>query len=484
MEDYLDIFTFEYIEFVEKFKKLNDKYDNILTRPLEDFYLYYDLFEENMAGYFYDFCVSCGDGKSFYLINYDQDGNYLDVLNYTLTHPVSKAGFGVAAEPVVDWEKKETSWIFGENQVNESEITGQYYLLQYSFYAANKETKAAWAHNMIAFKERLDALRIPYAFGLLEYNDSTFVLKLQKEDLYREIAELLGTYNPGHIHFKTKWESVDYTVQSDTFSMDPEKQSLSASFYTSSISDIKAFATQALAKGDQAAYLFCNKIPVARVPLTGLTLVDKTGAFETSDLLFDPESHFWDFMTVCLRETLEGGGTLEEISLKDESDDSFTSISVNDLPNMLESIYPDDEQIKSDMESFVTENGGEVTFADSESGVNAKFWFYDISKKSIIKDLTGFTEKLFTEFENPLSKGDIDSILIYFDTNDRESTAHERLGISFYKSTDARVMNLTNIYNQKLGLDDEKVLNEIKDAVQNSPVSKIINTAETSVYSK
>lgn len=36
LEDYLDIFTFEYDEFVEKFNKLNDKYKHNLINEIRD----------------------------------------------------------------------------------------------------------------------------------------------------------------------------------------------------------------------------------------------------------------------------------------------------------------------------------------------------------------------------------------------------------------------------------------------------------------
>ncbi len=463
-------------------KTFNEQYDKILFRSGEDFLVFYDLFAENVNQYFYDFCVSCGDGRSFYLINCDLEGNYLDVLNYTLTHPASVSGFNVAAEPVVDWEQKESSWIFGENQVNETEIREQYYLLQYSFYNATKETKGAWAHNMIAFKERLDALQIPYAFGLMEYDDSTFVLKLRKEDVFRETAELLCAYGSAPFAIKTKWENLYSPIDTDLFSWNPDSSTLSTAIYKFNVPDVKELASTAISNGDTYAYLTFENHPIARIPLETLTRLSESGEIEIRDFLFDTKTPFMDFLIISMREKLDSNGTLDAIYLKDENEDSFTSLDAVALPTMFESIYPDDEQIKTDMKKFAEENGGKATFEENSTGVSAKFWFFDVNKKTIIDDHIQFEEKLFSQFEKPLSDGDIYSILIYFDINEDGNTDRERLGISFAKSTSARAIKFTMIYNQNLGLNDEKVLETFKNAYRNSPVLSKIDITETSVF--
>ena len=159
------------------------------------FRVYYDLdrfWNVDGSPLFYDLCVSCGDGRSFDLIPTVQAPHLVRTLLYDLTHEAASGSFGVAAEWIVDWEDPAAALMPGRYQKSRNDLQGAVTLLQYAGFSSGDIAKGDLYHNLIAMKERLDALRIPYAVGIQSYKTNTLVIAVEENSLWSAEALTLG----------------------------------------------------------------------------------------------------------------------------------------------------------------------------------------------------------------------------------------------------------------------------------------------------
>ena len=89
-------------------------------------------------------------------------------------------------ELIVNWEQSG-----GKNQCAPDEIKGEFMLLAYET-IQDETSEGDEAKSITAFKNRLDTLQIPYAFGTDAYNEHRFVIKVAKDTLKQSEAMLLG----------------------------------------------------------------------------------------------------------------------------------------------------------------------------------------------------------------------------------------------------------------------------------------------------
>ena len=144
--------------------------------------------------YYYFYTFAEGDGKTFYLLNKNLEGPCFDLMYYNLTHePLEKSfSFWIDLSYKAAWDKVETSSFVGENQCNVDEITGKTVTAYYSTTQGDLSSGERLDVET-AFKERLDALGQPYAFGWDENAETTTVaVKTGLDRMGAPIMDALG----------------------------------------------------------------------------------------------------------------------------------------------------------------------------------------------------------------------------------------------------------------------------------------------------
>lgn len=148
----------------------------------------------SLDSYYYFNTFAEGDGKTFYVLNPDLEGPCFDLMYYNLTHePLEKNfSFWIDLSYRANWDDVETAALVGENQCNVDEITGKtvtmYYTTTESGVSAGELLDVE-----TAFKERLDSLEQPYAFGWDESKDTaTIAVKTSLDHMGAPIIDSLG----------------------------------------------------------------------------------------------------------------------------------------------------------------------------------------------------------------------------------------------------------------------------------------------------
>ena len=132
----------------------------------------------------------------FYLLNKDLEGPCFDLMYYNLTHePLEKNfSFWIDLSYKATWDDVETAALVGENQCNVDEITGKTVTAYYSTSTMQSDFSTGELLDMeTAFKERLDALGQPYAFGWDENEEyATVAVKTSLDHMGAPIMDSLG----------------------------------------------------------------------------------------------------------------------------------------------------------------------------------------------------------------------------------------------------------------------------------------------------
>lgn len=129
---------------------------------------------ENSPWYYY-YTVPGKDGKTFNLINSDQEERFSKLMVYNYTHDRIARGFWISQDlnEITEWEQIEEAEVTpGKNQCNADNFTEQTITFELKGYQS-EYTKGEWYDLNAAFKERLDALEIPYAFALRVEDSAT-----------------------------------------------------------------------------------------------------------------------------------------------------------------------------------------------------------------------------------------------------------------------------------------------------------------------
>lgn len=104
------------------------------------------------------------DGSGFYLMDKD-DGEFVDLLVYNLTHSALEHSFLIDIEEQVDWQKDGTA--YGQHQVSENSLAKESGDIT-ECYLYGMMTEGELADCYQALRARLDAFDSPYALGRMD----------------------------------------------------------------------------------------------------------------------------------------------------------------------------------------------------------------------------------------------------------------------------------------------------------------------------
>lgn len=143
--------------------------------------------------FYYHTTYSAGDGKTFYIVNKNQEGRFSELIEYNFTHDSLAEGFYFEfALDDIDWEVAEKQEHPGKNQCDADEVSGKTVTLTYETYSG-KIDDAKLPYADAVFKDSLDALSVPYAFGHRENEEQTEIaIKIGMEHMGFPILNILG----------------------------------------------------------------------------------------------------------------------------------------------------------------------------------------------------------------------------------------------------------------------------------------------------
>lgn len=132
------------------------------------------------------------DYRTFYLTGFVQASSFYELMAYDLTHAPYENRLAYSYFPPATWENVDTSMIAGENQVNEGAISDPAVYLEYTCSSTSLDMpNGQWYNTVSDFKTLLDALEIPYAFGISSFQERNIILKIPRQNLFLDIMYLL-----------------------------------------------------------------------------------------------------------------------------------------------------------------------------------------------------------------------------------------------------------------------------------------------------
>ena len=394
----------------------------------------------------------------------------MDTMLYFTTHETSAESFYMSNDPVVNWEDPAASMTAGEYQVSEKEITGDYLLLRLSFSSSMEDGKAAWFHNVIALKQRLDALQQPYAAGLLGYDTHAFVVKTVPDAFSREELTIFLDKSLA-LNVGSKWDSSDIYYGLEWEGLDPEKEEISFSLSEYTRNSMLDAAGQLKKDGVSEAYLFCDSLPLASMPVDEIekTLETPGEILTFSNLTFTWDPVFISFLRSCGRETLDDYSVSVDamIRYRDRKEGFPVRMDETDLPEQFTSIFKDQEELISKAADFTEKAGGSITTrSDRAEGLSVSFWFYDMEEEKIAQFASEFAADFCGRFKEPIRQGEFARLYFYFDVNEDGNEDRERLYFSLIKPYPLKHMQLYKLATNDTKADDNEVLEALVSALE------------------
>lgn len=146
------------------------------------------------SSWWYHYLYPTGEENTFCLVNVDDGDVFTELLYYNLTHDSFAEGFYYSTDVNYDavWEYLSLLDTPGEYQKNTKDITGQTVTIQYL--ARKAPTEGEWVDTKTIWKNRLDALGEPYAFGMLETEkgEEAVVVKTAADHMGIPVMDLLN----------------------------------------------------------------------------------------------------------------------------------------------------------------------------------------------------------------------------------------------------------------------------------------------------
>ncbi|MCF0146219.1 MAG: hypothetical protein HUJ73_06490, partial [Eubacterium sp.] len=157
-------------------------------------------------------------------------GRYGDAFrNLLLSEPLSDSVFGVYAEIPTVWEDIGQSLIPGENQVEETALTGNRVRMSFTpsgSYENDAEERGNLLHTVSNLKLWLDAMQIPYAFGTEAGYKTHYVVEIEEKYYSPSFPALIETTPLSSLSSIWPYEDLNElypsAFESRTLSEDPE----------------------------------------------------------------------------------------------------------------------------------------------------------------------------------------------------------------------------------------------------------------------
>lgn len=187
------------LEEADEYKYVEITFSDEICSRMRDLYGEHEVYclgqdvKEVGQGYYYYYMMSSDSENVFYLIDNYQDDNIYNVIEFNYQHePFSKA-FTFNILTPVEWERMSVIDAPGENQCDVWELQEPYITMQFETWETDIK-QGELQDYMSNFKQRLDALDMPYSFGSNVDSEWGFSIRTGIGHMGQEITDMLLSY--------------------------------------------------------------------------------------------------------------------------------------------------------------------------------------------------------------------------------------------------------------------------------------------------
>lgn len=237
---------------------------------------------DNTNGFYHYYTFPQEDGKTFYILNNDLSNNFVNLLEYNLTHEslsVNLTDYVIDINSKVTWQNTKDAKVIGNNQCNFNDFSEGTITLSYRAYSNFSEGENLDTEK--AFKQRFDVLGNKYAFGSYSDENNTFyIIKTTINNLNLPIINVIGDYPNLVIKNKTSEYSFQYDVVNVTNGIN-NKISFSPKYYDDfEKEDLQEFINSTNKSQDSTIYMFVNNMPVMSTDISNIDMNSGSVSFD------------------------------------------------------------------------------------------------------------------------------------------------------------------------------------------------------------
>ncbi|NCC42271.1 MAG: serine/threonine protein kinase [Clostridia bacterium] len=422
--------------------KLSDRISDLLEDDLQikgkKIALCFDVNEKGEYMYEYS-VVSKGDGNTIYIIDKTQRDNFDQLIQHNMMQGSFEQRFDFDYDIAVDWEDPSHSLIAGENQCDPDDIKGESIVTRYTTYST-EEGKGAWYNVLAVFKERMDSMGIPYAFGIGYSDQRSIVIKTAQKDVCGVVVDNLPI-SGYDFNEESKWKALlkESALGIEEITAEEQgngKYALKIQFAEYCIEDITTGTQAMLDQGEHTLYLSLGGYKLAEkeitVPITDGCITFTNLCFSDHKELDDETMPIVEFMKSILVESdMPISYKISEYCLlseegevaEDQSDFGFYATA--------------DKTKADDLREKVEEAGGTLEMNISTSGEEYSISFTDYPLDDTPEVFFEWFQKFYEE--NQLGDGECNQInvMVTIKKSDEDEAKHRFSKYFYFTITEA-----------------------------------------------
>ena len=272
-------------------------------------------------GFYYYYTFKSENAGVYDVLNNDYEDRIFNLLIYNMTSPKYAESFYFTIDPnsYVSWEtKKSQNW--GKMQRVPNDLHGKTVTFIWNLY--DDDTEGTIQDITSAMKARLDAMEIPYAFGISHQNDAELLVKIMPTYVNEEIAEMLGTRISPEIRYQNFKLSI--SISSIQFSSEGQAE-LKLSELSERANDAFRELNQRAWDNQEHVYLFLSGYPIyiidpsENVPENGIIPIRFYGVIQDGHIEEMPFSESDQWYSAFIRAALETNNLMKHsLTLKNQ----------------------------------------------------------------------------------------------------------------------------------------------------------------------
>lgn len=231
-------------------------------------------------GWYYYYTFPQDDGKTFYVLNDDLNNNFINLLEFNLTHSslsVSLSDYVVDINSKTSWQSIKEVKNAGVNQCDFNDFSDGTITFSLSAYGNLSDGEKVDTEN--ALKQRLDVLGNPYALGTYPTdNESFFVIKTTMDNISLPVIELLSvnyscTLKSGLVEYSLRMSPVVSSTNSNGY-----KFSFVPNYYDDYEKEELIEFTKSISESEQI-YMYVGDMPLLSTDINNIDATTGTISF-------------------------------------------------------------------------------------------------------------------------------------------------------------------------------------------------------------
>lgn len=331
----------------------------------------------NNDGWYYYCTFPQDDGKTFYVLNDDLSNNFINLLEFNLTHnclSVDLNDYVVDINSKASWQNVSDINNAGVNQCNFDKFSEGTVTFSLSSYGNLSEGEGLDTEK--ALKQRLDVLGNPYAFGTCSTENETFyIIKTTTDNMSVPVMNLIGSANSYILKggLSEHWLGADSAIL--TKSSNDNKLSFIQNYYDDYEKEDLMEFIKSLSESEQI-YMYIDNMPLLSTDINNIDINTGTISFSNicqiqdgkiiNESIDDDYSYLLDMFN-AISETSDNMESLSFVSyqfnvnnhgnLPTEKDFNLTYDYYDDeIASKIMSIYPSAKIVMKDSNLYVSLN--------------------------------------------------------------------------------------------------------------------------------